>query len=255
MNGHVYAIEERVRSRRTMSVAGVAAHLDHRLYRLPDVAGATGRGCLDAAQAGFAAVICRPENVGAAARALSGTAVAVATAVCWDTPPTELLDTDGLVGEALALADQGANEVALVATKVRMGIGGGGEFERQTTALVASMEQRNVRVRVILDTEDLTSPDIVRACRRATDAGVWMVQGGSWRGQRTGFTQVRTMRRALGPDVLLKWTQPVRSLETLLLCVAEGVARFNADVGPLMVAARRSAVLGTLNVPLVGTDY
>ena len=254
MNGHVYAIEERVRSRRTMSVAGVAAHLDHRLYLAPDLPGATERGCLDAAQAGFAAVICRPENVGAAARSLTGTAVAVATAVCWGTPHTEVLDTDGLIGEALLLADEGAHEVALVATKVRMGVGGG-EFERQTTSLVASMEQRDVRVRVILDTEDLTSQDIVSACRRASDAGVWMVQGGSWRGQRTGFTQVRTMRHALGPDVLLKWTQPVRSLETLLLCVAEGVARFNADVGPLMVAARRSAILGTLNVPLAGTDY
>jgi deoxyribose-phosphate aldolase len=254
MNRHAHAIEARMRTRRTMSVADVAAHLDHRLYRQPDVPGATGEGCADAALAGFAAVICRPESVASAARALSGTAVAVATAVCWDSPDTEVLDTDTMISEALVLTDHGANEVALVATKQRMGIGGG-EFERQTAALVASMEQRDVRVRVILDTEDLTSPDIATACRRATDAGVWMVQGGSWRGQRTGFTQVRTMRDALGADVLLKWTQPVRSLEILLLCLAEGVGRFNADIGPLMVAARRSAVLGTLHVPLAGSDY
>ena len=238
-----------------MSVADVAAHLDHRLYQQPDVSGTTGQGCADAARAGFAAVICRPERVASAARALSGTAVAVATAVCWDSPDTEVLDTGSMIGQALVLTDDGVNEVALVATKGRMGIGGGGEFERQTAALVASMGQRDVRVRVVLDTEDLSTPEISNACRRATDAGVWMVQGGSWRGQRTGFTQVRTMRHALGPDVLLKWTQPVRSLETLLLCVAEGVTRFNGDVGPLMVAARRHAVLGTLNVPLAGTDY
>ena len=255
MNGHVHAIEERVRTRRIMSVVGVAAHLDHRLYLLPDVAGATRQGCLDAAEAGFAAVICRPEKVASAARALSGTGVAVATAVCWDSPDTEIMDTDGMICEAVVLAGQGADEVPLVATKVRMSVGGGGEFERQTTALVTSMEQRDVRVRVVLDTEDLTSPEIARACRRATDAGVWMVQGGSWRGQRTGFSQVRRMREALGKDVLLKWTQPVRSLEALLLCVGEGVARFNGDVGPLMVAARRSAGMGTLNVPLAGTDY
>ena len=255
MNGHVYAIEERVRTRRAMSVADVAAHIEHRLYLLPDFPGATWQACVDAAQAGFAAVICRPEKVASASRALSGTAVAVATAVGWDSPHTEILDTDGLICEALVLAGQGADEVALMATKARLEVDGGGEFERQTTALMASMQQRDVRVRVIVDTEDLTSPEIARACRRATDAGVWMVQGGSWRGQRTGFAQVRTMRDALGDEVLLKWTQPVRSLETLLLCVAEGVARFNGDVGPLMVAARRSAILGTLNVPLAGTDY
>ena len=255
MNGHVYARDARLRSRRTMSVADVAAHLDHRLYGQPDVPGATGQGCADAALAGCAAVICRPESVASASQALSGTAVAVATAVCWDSPDTEVLDTPSMISQALVLTDQGANEMALVATKERMGIGSGGEFERQTAALVASMDQRDVRVRIVLDTEDLTSPEIAKACRRATDAGVWMVQGGSWRGQRTGFGQVETMRDALGADVLLKWTQPVRSLEILLLCLAEGVERFNGDVGPLMVAARRSAMLGTLHVPLAGTDY
>lgn len=117
------------------------------------------------------------------------------------------------------------------------------------------MTDRDVRVRVILDTEELTSQRITMTCAQVVEAGAWMVQGGSWRGPRTGFTQVALMRKALGPDVLLKWTQPVRSLETMLLCVAEGVGRFNGDVDLLMAAAQRGTELGPLSVPLAGTDY
>ncbi|WP_457255983.1 hypothetical protein [Pedococcus sp. P5_B7] len=254
MNEHLHAIEARKRSRRRLSVADLAAHLDHRLYQQRAFPGATKQGCADAVQAGFAAVICRPERVAEAARELAGTAVAVATAVCWDTPDTTHLDTDSMLSQALTLAGHGANEVALVATKERMGASGA-EFERQTTALVASMGERDVRVRVILDTKHLTPHAIATACHQATDAGVWMAQAGSWRGQRTGFTQVEAMRDSLGADVLLKWTQPVRSLETLLLCIAEGIERFNGDVDQLMAAARRSAAAGPLTVPLPGTDY
>ncbi|WP_457255118.1 hypothetical protein [Pedococcus sp. P5_B7] len=254
MNKHLYAIEARKRSRRRLSVADLAAHLDHRLYGQPAVPGATRQGCAKAAQAGFAAVICRPERVAEAARELSGTAVAVVTAVCWDTPGTTHLDTDSMLSQALTLADHGANEVALLATKERMAPSGA-EFERQINALVACMGKRDVRVRVILDTEYLTRHDIATACRQATDAGVWMAQGGSWRGPRTGFTQVEAMRDSLGADVLLKWTQPVRSLQTLLLCIAEGVERFNGDVDQLMAAARRSAAAGPMIVPLPRTDY
>jgi deoxyribose-phosphate aldolase len=63
------------------------------------------------------------------------------------------------------------------------------------------------------------------------------------------------MRDALGPDVLLKWTQPVRSLETMLLCIAEGVGRFNGDVRRIMASAQYSARLGPLTVPVPGEHH
>lgn len=254
MSERLQAMNARMRSRRVLSVPDVAAHLDHRLYCMPLTQEAHRQGCADAVREGFAAVICRPERVADAAKNLAGTGVSVASAVGWDTPDCVALDTTAMLDEALMLAGQGVNEVALVGTRGRMD-GGGTAFARQTAALVADMARREVRVRVILDTEHLGREHIVMACRQASDVGVWMVQGGSWRGQRTGFTQLEMMRGALGAGVLLKWTQPVRSLDTMLLCIAEGVGRFNADVDQLMAAARRSAARGPLSVPLPGIDY
>lgn len=254
MSGLTEAIQARKLARRQLSVADVAAHLEHRLYALPPTPDAIRRGCANAVRDGFAAVICRPERVAEAARNLDGTGVPVVTAVGWNLPDSAALDTPTMLEEANALAAQGASEVALVATQARME-GGGVAFTRQTAALVAAMTQRDVRVRVILDTEQLAPEHITLACRQASEVGVSMVQGGSWRGQRTGFSQVEMMRDALGPDVLLKWTQPVRSLETMLVCIAEGVGRFNGDVDRIMASAQYSARLGPLTVPLPGTDY
>jgi deoxyribose-phosphate aldolase len=49
--------------------------------------------------------------------------------------------------------------------------------------------------------------------------------------------------------------QPVRSLDAMLLCVAEGVGRFNADVQHIMATAQLRAQFGPLIVPLPGLDY
>lgn len=254
MDDVLKGIAARRRARRELGVAEFAAHLEHRLYLLPLTPEATRRGCADAVREGFAAVICRPERVADAARNLAGSGVPVVSAVGWNHPDSAALDSMSMLEEASMLAGEGANEVALVATRARIA-GGGTTFTRQTAALVEDMAARAVKVRVILDTEHLQPIHITTICQQVSNLGVSVVQGGSWRGQRTGFTQLEQIRDALGPDVLLKWTEPVRSLETTLLCIAEGIGRFNADVEQLMAAARRSAAHGPLALPLRGTDY
>jgi deoxyribose-phosphate aldolase len=82
-----------------------------------------------------------------------------------------------------------------------------------------------------------------------------MVQGGSLSGKRARFSELEVLRGALPPEVILKWMQPVRSLDAMLLCVAEGVGRFNADVEHIMATAQLRAESGPLIVPLPGWDY
>jgi deoxyribose-phosphate aldolase len=156
--------------RRELSVADVGAHLEHRLYCLPPTPDAAERGCADAARDGFAAVICRPERVAEAAQHLAGTGIPVVTAVGWDVDDSVALDSTTMLAEAVALAAQGANEIALVASLARLE-GAGTAFARQTATLVEAMATRDVRVRVILDTEQLGAEQITLACRRARDAG------------------------------------------------------------------------------------
>lgn len=129
MNGSYEAMQARKLARRQLGVTDVAALLDHRLYALPPTQDATRDGCAHAARAGFAAVICRPERVGEAARELVGTTVAVVTALGWDIPDTAVMETSMVLNQAHALADQGVNEVALVASRERLA-GGGIDFTR-----------------------------------------------------------------------------------------------------------------------------
>lgn len=249
-------VEARKRARRTLALRDLASFLDHRVYDLPPGDGeALASACEHAVDVGFGAVVCRPEDVPAAAQALQGTGVPVATALGWHQDDTSPLDTATLLEEARSLAGQGATELALIATRGRLAVADD-LFASQAGAVVGELDGAGVRVRAILGTEDLDCDAVAAFCRRARDLGVWMVQAGSWRGERTSLSHIEAMRDALGPEVLLKWTTPVRSMDTLLLCIAEGVSRFNADVDNLMGQARARAWAGIpLTVPLRGVDY
>jgi deoxyribose-phosphate aldolase len=55
--------------------------------------------------------------------------------------------------------------------------------------------------------------------------------------------------------VPLKWRHPVRSLNVLLLCLAEGMDRFNGDVEQLLAQLREGNRAAPVQVPEPGVDY
>lgn len=247
--------KQQLTARLKISARQVAAALDARLYA-DDLSDAQlQRRCLEAHQWGLAAVIVRPEQVPAAAIALRGRPTGIATALGWDDGDERSLDAAALVSGARKLAASGATELGVVATASRLSVAQSDKFEDGLGILVETASALGVRVRVIVDTGELTSAHLQDVCRAATNAYVWMVQGGSWRGQRTSLSEIEQMRRDLPGDVLLKWTAPVRRVETLLLCIAFGVDRFNADVNPLMASAIRAEWHGPLEVPKPGVDF
>ena len=63
------------------------------------------------------------------------------------------------------------------------------------------------------------------------------------------------MRDALPVAVLLKWTQPVRSVETMLVAMALGVGRFNGDVPAPLTSTQCSSEFGPLMLPIYGVDF
>jgi hypothetical protein len=86
-------------------------------------------------------------------------------------------------------------------------------------------------------------------------SGAALVQGGSFRGDRATFSQIETMRGILPFPVLLKWTQPIRSVEMMLVCMALGVNRFNGDIPTLLADAKRSSQSAPLMLPIYGVDF
>jgi deoxyribose-phosphate aldolase len=108
---------------------------------------------------------------------------------------------------------------------------------------------------VVLDTDGLTPDATAAACELLGATGVWLVQGGSWAGVRTSLSRIQLMRAVLPVGIRLKWTYPVRTLDSMMICVAEGVDRFNGDPESLLKDAARRIAAGPLVVPVRGVDY
>ena len=247
--------ESRVQlEREVVSRESLAGALEHRLHGPEVDHGDLGRGCDYAAEAGLAAVLCRPEHLATAARRLTGTGTAAVTALGFhDT--TTLQDPADLAAEACELVSAGASEVALI---VAPGLDGEGclhLINEQVHAVVEVVAPQHRKVRVLLNTTDASRGQMQACTELVGTAGAALVQGGSFRGDRATFSQIEAMRNALSDEVLLKWTQPVRSVEMVLVCMALGVNRFNGEVPALLEAAKRSSRLGPLLLPVHGVDF
>jgi len=70
-----------------------------------------------------------------------------------------------------------------------------------------------------------------------------------------GESYVETIRAALPPEVLVKWTEPIKAVSTMLLCMSLGVDRFNCDVDQILSDAKRAEWLAPLTIPAKGLDY
>jgi deoxyribose-phosphate aldolase len=242
--------------RRTLSVVEVAARLEHRLYLSEPTRQAVHDGCALAIRHGLSAVIARPEVVLTVGLHLAGTSVGVVTIPGWHNGDVEPLATKALLAEARRLAADGATDVGVLANVERLKADDGRRFADDVTALVEAMHACGARVRVVLDTDGLTPDATVAACELLGATGAWLVQGGSWRGTaRTGLSRLQLMRAAMPDEVRLKWTFPVRSLDSMVICIAEGVDRFNGDPESILENAARRIASGPLVVPDRETDY
>jgi len=247
--------ERQLVKRQVITLAELAARLDKALYSTDTSIGAVEDGCREAIRQGVASVLVRPDQLGVASSALGGSGVAVVSALSWYERDTDRLDGDAMQTEAESLVRQGATQVAYVITKARLEHRAGREVVDQVRRLVQTVTPMGVKVRTLIATEELTDEEVRRTCREVAAAGVWMVQGGSWRGRRTGLSQVEVIRASVPAEVLVKWTEPMRSLSTVLLCMSMGVDRFNCDVDQILADAKRAEWLAPLTIPVPGIDY
>jgi len=208
-----------------------------------------------ASSLGLAAVICRPEHLGAAAQAVAGTGVGVCTAVDFHTPRAPLADPCALAAETLRLAEAGATSLGLVATRQRLDVDGGRTFARALAAVTSAARSCGATSRALVDPDPSSRSQPRAAARLCADAGASLIQAGSWDGPRANFDYLRQFRTILGPDILLKWTTPVRTIDVLLLGVAEGANRFNGDVQALIQEAENRSQWLPMTVPLPRWDY
>jgi deoxyribose-phosphate aldolase len=250
------AARPRLSERPALSVGDVAAKLEHRLYLSEPTCQSVRDGCVLAIRYGLSSVIARPEVVPTVGQHLAGTSVGVVTLPGWRDCDVEPLATTALHAEARRLTAEGATDLGMLADVERLKADGGRRFADEVTALVEAMRASGTRVRVVLDTDGLTPDATATACELLGATGAWLVQGGSWRGAaRTGLSRIQLMRAALPDEVTLKWTFPVRSVDSMMICIAEGVDRFNGDPESILEDAARRTAICPLFVPVRELDY
>ena len=174
-----------------------------------------------------------------AASQLAGSDVKVCTVVGF---PLGATSTEAKVGETEAALRAGAQEIDMV-----LNIGAlRGDADRaveEEIALVAAASHRGgAIVKVILETCLLSDDQKIAACMLAKMAGADFVKTSTGFGT-SGATvhDVELMRRAVGPDLGVKASGGIRTLDDLLKMLAAGATRIGASAGVKIVEAARAA--------------
>jgi deoxyribose-phosphate aldolase len=236
-----------------LTVAQVAAMIDHSLLRPELTLNDVTLGCEIAAAHEVASVCCKPADVVHASRVLAGTPVLVGTVVGF---PHGSSTTETKVFEARGALQDGARELDMV---INIGWLRGGEHAyvaADIRAIVEVAATTGALVKVIFENAYLTEDEKVRACHLTEEAGADFVK------TSTGFAATGAtmddlvlMRRSVGPAMQVKAAGGVRTLDTLLAMVAIGVSRFGATVTVALLAdAKERAARGELRVPTVAAS-
>ncbi len=214
---------------------GIASVIDHTILK-PDATRAdVMKVCAEARQYGFASVCVNPHWVPLVKRELAGTNVKVCSVVGF---PLGATSTEAKVAEAAAALRSGAQEIDMV---INVGALRSGEPDvvRRDIELVAETAHRaGAIVKVILETALLDDAQKTEACRLAKQAGADFVKTSTGFGP-SGATahDVALMRAAVGPEMGVKASGGIRTLQDLQAMTAAGATRIGASASVKIVEA------------------
>ena len=222
------------------SVRQIAALIDHTLLK-PQATGADIRRlCQEARRFEFATVCVNPYWVGMAASELAGSSVLVAAVAGF---PLGANTTALKVAETEAAIAAGAREIDMVLNIGELCAGNLKAVAVDIAAVVAAAHARGALVKVILETCLLTDDQKIAACDISKKAGADFVK------TSTGFSthgatihDVALMRRVVGPDMGVKASGGIRTLEDLEAMRAAGATRIGTSSGVQIVEAAQSAL-------------
>jgi deoxyribose-phosphate aldolase len=213
--------------------ANIAAMIDHTLLKADATSSDIRKRCAEARKYQFASVCVNPCWVKLAAAELEGAEVSVCTVVGF---PLGANATETKVFETRHAIDQGAREIDMV-----MNIGelkGGNEdyVAADIRAVVEAAHAKGVIVKVILETALLHDTEKAAACRLAKLADADFVKTSTGFGP-SGATvaDISLMRRAVGPQMGVKASGGIRTLQDFQAMVAAGASRIGASASVRIV--------------------
>ncbi|MEO2258562.1 deoxyribose-phosphate aldolase [Paenibacillus amylolyticus] len=202
--------------------------IDHTLLRADATQSEMAKLTEEAKQYQFASVCVNPGWVAYAAEQLHGSGVDICTVIGFplgaSTSETKAFETKDAIAKGATEVDMVINISALKDGK--------DDFVEQDIRAVVEAAAGKALVKVIIETCLLTDEEKVRACQAAVRAGADFVK------TSTGFStggatpeDIALMRRTVGPDVGVKASGGVRSLEDMQKMIEAGATRIGASSG------------------------
>ncbi len=221
------------------SAPSIARLIDHTLLKADATRADIMQLCREARQYNFASVCVNAFWVPVAARELAGSQSKVCTVVGF---PLGATSSEAKVCETEAALRAGAQEIDMVQNIGSLRSGEDQVVAEDIAAVVEAAHGRGAIVKVILETSLLNDDQKRAACRIAKMAGADFVK------TSTGFStsgatvhDVELMRSAVGPDMGVKASGGIRTLDDLLKMVAAGATRIGASAGVKIIEAARAS--------------
>ncbi|MEM8529990.1 MAG: deoxyribose-phosphate aldolase [Chloroflexota bacterium] len=215
----------------------VASYIDHTLLKPEATPEQITQLCAEARENVFASVCVNPSHVALCASLLADTEVAVCTVVGF---PLGATTTETKVFEAQHAIQQGAHEVDMVLAIGHLKAQDNAYVLHDIQSVVDVAHTNGATCKVIIETALLADEEKQRACELAVQGGADFVK------TSTGFSSggatvedIQLMRQVVGPQVGVKASGGIRTLETTQAMIAAGATRIGASAGVQIVQAER----------------
>jgi deoxyribose-phosphate aldolase len=213
----------------------IAALIDHTILKPEATRADVVKVCREAREYRFASVCINPYWVPTVARELAGSGVKVCTVVGF---PLGATTTDTKVCETTEALRNGAQEIDMV---INVGALRSGEFDtvrNDIEQVVRVAHRAGAIVKVILETALLDDSQKTMASKLAKTAGADFVK------TSTGFSSagatahdIALMRAAVGPEMGVKASGGIRTLQDVQTMTAAGATRIGASASVKIVEA------------------
>src|SRR5271166_5068172 len=213
----------------------IARLIDHTLLRPDATRAEIHKICREALEYKFASVCVNSFWVPLVAGELSGSSVKVCSVIGF---PLGAGLTEAKVAETEAALNQGAQEIDMVQNIGALRSLDDDVVKYDIAAVVQTAHREGAIVKVILETAFLTDDQKTKACLLAKAAGADFVKTSTGFGP-AGATEhdVALMRRAVGPNLGVKASGGIRTLEDAMKMIAAGATRIGASASVKIVEA------------------
>jgi deoxyribose-phosphate aldolase len=218
---------------------GIASYIDHTLLKPEAGEADILKVCAEAAEYKFKSVCVNPRWVKTVKTALKGTGVLTCSVAGF---PLGATPSDVKAFEARGAVLDGADEVDMVIDIAAAKASDRGALVDDIKAVAEAVHAGEAILKVIIETGLLSDDQKVLACEAAVEAGADFVKTSTgFNGGGATVEDIALLRRTVGPDLGVKASGGVRSLEDAQAMIAAGATRIGASSGIAIVKGEQGS--------------